>query len=90
MTIAEMQQMLPGFTSELDRIIHGDCLNVIKTFPNECVDLIITSPPYADNRKNSYKGIPINKYVENFLPITDELKRVLKPQGSFVLNIDVR
>jgi DNA modification methylase len=90
MTIAEMQQMLPGFTSELDRIIHGDCLNVIKTFPNECVDLIITSPPYADNRKNSYTGIPVNKYVEKFLPITDELKRVLKPQGSFVLNIKER
>ncbi len=82
--------MLPGFTSELDRIIYGDCLNVIKTFPNECVDLIITSPPYADNRKNSYTGIPVNKYVENFLPITDELKRVLKPQGSFVLNIKER
>jgi len=90
MTIVEKQRSFPGFTFELDRIIHGDCLNVIKTFPKECVDLIITSPPYADNRKNSYKGIPIRDYVDRFLPITGELKRVLKPKGSFVLNIKER
>ena len=90
MTIAERQESLPGFTLELDRIIHGDCLNVVRTFPNECVDLIITSPPYADNRKNSYTGIPISKYVDSFLPVTSELRRILKPQGSFVLNIKER
>lgn len=84
------QQTLPGFTLGLDRIIHGDCLSVIKTFPNECIDLIVTSPPYADNRKKSYQGFPIQHYVERFLPISEELKRVLKPQGSFVLNIKAR
>jgi len=87
MTIAEQQQALPGFALELDRIIQGDCLNVIKTLPDECIDLIITSPPYADNRKESYQGIPINHYVDRFLPITGELKRIIKPSGSFVLNI---
>jgi len=86
----ERQQILPGFSLELDRIIHGDCLSVIKTFPNECIDLIITSPPYADNRKKSYQGVPIKYYVEWFLPISDHLKRILKPDGSFVLNIKER
>lgn len=86
----ELQQALPGFKFELDRIIHGDCLQIIKTFPDECVDLIITSPPYADNRKKSYEGIPICSYVERFLPIVSELKRILKPRGSFVLNIKER
>jgi site-specific DNA-methyltransferase (adenine-specific) len=90
MTIAELPKTLTGFTLELDKIIHGDCLNVIKTFPNECVDLIITSPPYADNRRASYEGIPVSNYVDRFLPITGELKRILKPQGSFVLNIKER
>jgi len=90
MTETEWQQVLPEFTLELDRIIHGDCLNVVKTFPDECIDLIITSPPYADNRKNSYKGIPVSNYVTRFLPITSELNRILKPQGSFVLNIKER
>jgi len=62
----------------------------MKSFPDECIDLIITSPPYADNRKKSYYGFPIGQYVEMFLPISEQLKRVLKPQGSFVLNIKER
>jgi len=77
-------------TLEIDKIIHGDCLAVLKTLPDSCFDLIFTSPPYADNRKNTYKGIPVKQYVELFLPISYELKRVLKPEGSFVLNIKER
>ncbi|MEW5937924.1 MAG: site-specific DNA-methyltransferase, partial [Candidatus Thermoplasmatota archaeon] len=75
---------------ELDTIILGDCKEVLKNFPNECIDLIITSPPYADNRKKTYGGVPVNRYVEWFLPISAELKRVLKSDGSFVLNIKER
>jgi len=78
------------FALELDRIILGDCLSATRTFPDECIDLIVTSPPYADNRRKSYKGIPTNQYVEWFLPISNELKRILKPEGSFVLNIKER
>lgn len=72
---------------EVDRILHGDCLKVLPTLPDECIDLIVTSPPYAEKRKHVYGGIPPNKYVEWFLPIGLELKRVLKPSGSFILNI---
>ncbi len=75
---------------ETDNIIHGDCLEVLKELPDACFDLIFTSPPYADNRKNTYKGVPIEHYVQWFLPISHELKRVLKPEGSFVLNIKER
>ena len=75
---------------EVNKIIKGDCLNILKSMPSGCVDLIFTSPPYADNRKKTYKGIPIYRYVEWFLPISGELKRVLKPEGSFVLNIKER
>lgn len=68
-------------------IVLGDCLDVLKGMPNESVDLIVTSPPYADQRKNTYGGISPDKYVEWFLPIADELLRVLKPTGTFILNI---
>jgi len=77
-------------TLEINKIIHGDCLTILKTLPDDCFDLIFTSPPYADNRKNTYKGIPIKQYVEWFLPISYELKRVLKSEGSFILNIKER
>ena len=74
----------------LDTIIQGDCLEVLSSFPDACVDLIFTSPPYADNRRKTYNGTPIKDYVEWFLPISNELFRVLKPDGSFVLNIKER
>jgi DNA modification methylase len=75
---------------ELDRIIQGDSLTALKSLPDSCINLIFTSPPYADNRKNTYKGIPIKEYVNWFLPISSELKRVLKDDGTFVLNIKER
>ena len=65
----------------------GDCEKELKNIPNNSVDLIFTSPPYADQRKNTYGGIHPDKYVEWFLPISKQLLRVLKPAGTFVLNI---
>ena len=75
---------------DVDRVICGDCVSVLKSLPDDTFDLIFTSPPYADNRNSTYKGIPTKHYVEWFLPISYELKRVLKPEGSFVLNIKER
>jgi DNA modification methylase len=75
---------------ELDKIILGDCSEVLRTFPDCCIDLIMTSPPYAYNRKKTYGGLPIHDYVNWFLPISEQLKRVLKPDGSFILNIKER
>ncbi len=70
-----------------DRLVLGDCLDVLRQLPDNTVDLIVTSPPYADSRKNTYGGIHPDKYVDWFLPISAELRRVLKDEGSFVLNI---
>ncbi len=75
---------------ELNKIYEGDCsvlLSDKKLFPNKSIDLIITSPPYAEKRKESYGGTHPDKYVQWFLPITKELRRVLKDNGSFILNI---
>lgn len=64
-----------------------DCINVLKSLSNNSVDLIVTSPPYSDQRDKTYGGMHPNKYVEWFLPRTFELLRVLKPTGTFILNI---
>jgi len=74
----------------VDTIILGDCLEVLRDFPDGKVNFIVTSPPYADNRKRTYGGVPIKKYVDWFLPISKQLQRVLDPNGSFVLNIKER
>lgn len=69
------------------KLLMGDCKEVLKTIQDNSVDLIVTSPPYADSRAQTYGGITPDKYVEWFLPITSELLRVLKPDGTFILNI---
>ena len=66
---------------------HGDCLDVLQGLPADSVDLIVTSPPYADQRSSTYGGIHPDHYVDWFLPRAEQFKRVLKPTGSFVLNI---
>lgn len=68
-------------------IIHGDCEEQLKNLTDNSVDLIITSPPYADQRKTTYGGVTVDQYVAWFLPISKELLRVLKPTGTFILNI---
>ncbi|MCL5059110.1 MAG: site-specific DNA-methyltransferase [Candidatus Thermoplasmatota archaeon] len=72
------------------QILEGDCREMLKRLPDNSVDLIVTSPPYADQRKQTYGGVRPDQYVEWFLPIAAELLRVLKPTGTFVLNIKER
>ena len=69
------------------RLLLGDCREKLKKIADNSVDLIFTSPPYADRRKSTYGGVSPEKYVEWFLPISAELSRVLKSTGTFVLNI---
>ncbi len=68
-------------------IFLGDSKEILKSISDNSIDLIITSPPYADQRKNSYGGIKTDEYVNWFLPISEQLLRVLKPSGTFILNI---
>ena len=72
------------------RILEGDCLERMEELPGGSVDLIITSPPYADQRKGQYGGISLDEYVTWFRPRAAEMLRLLKPTGSFVLNIKER
>lgn len=71
-------------------LLHGDAATELKNLPDDSVDLIVTSPPYADQRKHTYGGVSPDLYVEWFLPLSAELLRVLKPTGTFVLNIKER
>ena len=65
----------------------GDCNEQLLNIPDNSIDLVVTSPPYADQRKGTYGGIHPNNYVEWFLPISKQLLRVLKSDGTFILNI---
>jgi DNA modification methylase len=74
----------------LDRIIYGDCEEILQGFPDNSVDLIFTSPPYADQRNGTYGGVKPDNYIDWFLPKSKQFFRVLKPSGTFILNIKER
>lgn len=71
-------------------ITHGDCRDVLAAMPDASVDLTVTSPPYADQRKHTYGGVSPDEFVNWFGPIGEQLLRVTRPTGSFVLNIKER
>lgn len=69
------------------KLLLGDSRDVLRTLDDNSIDLIFTSPPYADRRIHTYGGIKPENYVEWFLPISEQLLRVIKPTGTFILNI---
>ena len=71
------------------RVLKGDCLDILdgKNVRSRSVNLIVTSPPYADRRRKNYGGVHPDKYVEWFLPRSERFLKILADDGSFVLNI---
>ena len=70
-----------------NQILCGDSEKILETIPDHTVDLIFTSPPYAQQRQQQYASISPDDYVAWFIPIAAQLQRVLKPTGTFILNI---
>ena len=68
-------------------IRHGDCLEVLRDLPDNSVDSVVTSPPYAMQRKSTYGGIPEKDYPEWTVAWMREVWRVLKDDGSVIINI---
>lgn len=82
-----LENLIINFMTTGVQLHLGDSKEVLKKLSDNSVDLIFTSPPYADQRTKTYGGIHPDKYVAWFLPISKELLRVMKPDGTFVLNI---
>ncbi|MEK4362061.1 site-specific DNA-methyltransferase [Paenibacillus sp. FSL M8-0212] len=87
MRITKKQKYLQN---AINSFVYGNCEEVLKQIPNESVDLVVTSPPYADQRDygSLESSISPDQYVKWFAPKAKEIHRVLKNNGSFVLNIN--
>ena len=75
----------------MGQFICGECFEEMKKMPDKSINFIFTSPPYADQIKDYGKtGVMIkpDKFCEWFLPRAQEMFRILKDDGSFVLNIN--
>lgn len=75
------------YGTALGKMYCADSLEFMKEMPDESVDLVVTSPPYALHFKKEYGNIDQEGYVNWFLPFAAEIKRLLKASGSFVLNV---
>jgi len=86
-TTIKLTNFIPSYTQQHGAVYLGDCLEIIKSIPDNSVNLILTSPPFALTRKKEYGNESAEKYIEWFLPFADEFKRVLTENGSFILDL---
>jgi DNA modification methylase len=77
----------PQYETQWGRAILGDSLEVMRSLPAESIDLVMTSPPFALKRKKEYGNKEAHEYVAWFEPFALEVHRLLKPTGSFVVDI---
>ncbi len=83
----DLNQLPPYYSTKYGAAYLGDSLQLTKNIPENSINLILTSPPFALNRKKEYGNETADKYIEWFLPFTYEFKRVLAENGSFVLDL---
>jgi DNA modification methylase len=77
----------PMYETPYGAAYSGDCMDLLSSLPGRSVKAVITSPPYALHFKKEYGNVDKDEYVDWFLPIAREIKRILTSDGSFVLNI---
>jgi len=77
----------PTFTTPLGRAYTADALNVLRQLPTDSISLIVTSPPFALIRQKAYGNVTHDTYIDWFWPFAEEIHRVLRPEGSFVVEI---
>lgn len=78
---------LPAYTTRLGQAFHGDAFEILPTIPDESVSLVFTSPPFALRRQKAYGNVSASEYVDWFWPIADQIFRILRPDGSFVMEL---
>lgn len=77
----------PFHKTSLGEIVHGDSLDVLASYREKSVDLIMTSPPFGLVRKKDYGNVAADEYVEWFKPFAAAFRRILKDNGSLVIDI---
>lgn len=75
------------YSTKLGEMVCADSLEYMKSMESDSVDLVVTSPPYALHFKKEYGNADQSDYLEWLLPFASEIKRIIKPTGSFVLNL---
>jgi len=83
----EVNGFEPAYTTDYGKAYCGDSRNLLGALPDESVNLVITSPPFALRRKKAYGNVSAAEYIDWFWPFAEQIRRILKRDGSFVLDI---
>lgn len=88
---SDHENLLPGLThfykTDYGLAYLADSLDVLKTLPEESINLVVTSPPSGHHFRKEYGNADKSECVQWFLPFAEEVRRILREDGSFVLNI---
>jgi len=82
-----LSKLSPAYSTPCGVLYRADAIDLLTKLPSDSVDLVMTSPPFALTRKKEYGNEPLERYLDWFMPFCLEIKRILKPTGSFVLDI---
>jgi len=82
-----LAKLKPAYSTALGAMFETDAIELLTALPSNSVNLVMTSPPFALTRQKEYGNEPVERYLEWFMPFCLEIKRILKPTGSFVLDI---
>ena len=78
---------VPAYLTKLGRAYCADAIDVLRRLPSESISLALTSPPFALRRQKEYGNVSAAEYVDWFWPFAEEIYRLLKPDGSFVMEL---
>lgn len=77
----------PAYQTSWGRAYQGDALDILRAVPDESVSLVLTSPPFALRRQKAYGNVSPDEYGEWLWPFALEIQRILRPDGSFVMEL---
>jgi hypothetical protein len=75
------------YATDLGAAYLGDAVDLLDCLPEDSIDLVMTSPPFALQREKSYGNVDQDSYVEWLFEFCKKVHRVLAPSGSFVLDL---
>lgn len=85
--IPRPRSLKPLYETSFGYAAVADSVAFMRELPESSIDLVMTSPPFALKRKKEYGNVVAEAYVEWFMPFALEVHRILKPTGSFVVDI---
>ena len=75
------------YKTKKGKAVVGDSLELMKSMPDNSVNLVMTSPPFALSRPKEYGNKDQADYVDWILEFTKEVKRIITDDGSFVIDL---